>query len=333
MKPLFVTFSDPHIHIWKTHNKDNMRTQAHVRAVLEIGQVAKELDVPILMPGDLFHGFGKMELELQEVFWNMMDTWVWQGYPKIWGISGNHDQEAANYDEEKQSRSSFAMVARRSNGLINNLDFTDWKIKDTNLCLMGIPYLTYNKSFDDYVQKFRGLIRNDCFNILMIHTDLHGATDATGREIGTVEVIPANMRTYFKDFDMVLDGHLHQPQKLASNIVVVGSMIQQKRSDAGCDYGYWVGHDKDGEIKMKFHALKGYPQFIELEPGKEAPDNNNFYITTQEATEEDHTEIDHGFSNTASKEDLARNYMKVINETSVSKRKALVSLLNQADND
>lgn len=332
MKPLFVTFSDPHIHIWKTHNKDNMRTQAHVRAFLEIGQVAKELGVPILMPGDLFHGFGKMELELQEVFWNMMDLWEQQKYPKIWGISGNHDQESANYDEYKESRSSFAMVARKSGGLINNLDFTDFKVTE-EMHVFGLPYLTYNKSFDHYVQQYLKSLRPGKFNILLIHTDLHGATDATGREIGTVEEIPTNMKAYFKDFDMVLDGHLHQPQKLAQNIVVVGSPLQQKRSDVGDKYGYWIGSEVDGEIKMKFKPLKGYPEFVELKPGEMTPDNHNYYITTEEETEEDHEEVDHGFSNTASKEQLAKNYMKVIGETSISKRKALVTILNQADND
>lgn len=332
MRPLFVTFSDPHIHVWETYNKDNMRTQAHVRAMLEIGEVARDLEVPILMPGDLFHGFGKMPLSLQEVFWNMMDVWEQNGYPKIWGISGNHDQESANYDEEKQSRSSFRMVARRSKGLINALDFSDFKVSE-DLHVFGLPYVTYNKSFDHYVQIFRNLIRPGKYNILLIHTDLHGAKDASGREFGTVEEIPSNMKKYFRAFDMVLDGHLHQPQQLASNIVVVGSPIQQKRSDAGCEYGYWIGYEKDKEIIMKFKPLKGYPEFIELKPGEEAPDNKNFYITATDKVEEDHTEIDHGFSNTASKEQLATNYLKVIGESSISKRKALINILTEADHD
>ena len=330
MKPLAVAFSDLHIHNWKAHNKNGNRSRAHTNALLEIGGVAKDLRVPCLFSGDISHAFGKIDLELWDIFMEVFYLWGQNNYPMIYGITGNHDQESANYDSDKQSRSTWELLTRIFPKILYNLDFAH---TDTdNFRVMGIPYLTYNKSFDQWVRHFRTRLATTNANILLIHTDLHGAVDVAGREYNTTEEIPENMAEYFKDFDLVLSGHIHTPQKLGKNIIMVGSPLEQKRNDSGTDYGYWIIEGDPGKKpRAKFVPLFDYPKFIQLKPGEEPKDDHNYYLPAEEVIEK--AEVDTGFSNTVSKEKLVKRYLKHIGETSVAKKKALIHILNEAEGD
>lgn len=329
MKPIAVAFSDVHIHNWKTHNKDGLRTKAHSRAVLEIGGIAKDLGVPVLFPGDWGHAFGKVDLELWEIFIDIVEIWRANKYPAIIGITGNHDQESANYDEDQQSRSTWKIISRIWPDVFINVDFAE--LDQDNFRVFGIPYLTYNKSFDKWVTQFKGRLAKTNTNILMVHTDLHGATEATGREVGTVEGIPDDMQEYFRGFDIVLSGHIHTPQKLGKRILMVGAPLQQKRSDIGSDYGYWIIEAEGHKVHSKFIPLFDYPKFVQLQPGEEPAGDGNYYLPPEEVVKDE--QVDTGFSNTVSKEKLVKRYFRSIGEKSVSKKKALINILTEADGD
>ena len=326
--PIAVVFSDIHHHDWKTHNQDNCRTKSGFKAMMEIGAVAYHLKVPLLFGGDMFHGFGKISLSLKMAFTECMNDWVSSCYPKIMGVSGNHDQEGATYGEDQASLSSWEWAGKTYEACFN-IDFTCWATEKFKV--WGIPYLTYNKSLNHYVKQMGKEARaTDKRKILIIHTDLHGATEATGREVGTVEEVPEDMDSYFKDFDLVISGHIHTPQKLGKKILIPGSPTQQKKSDIGSEYGYWIIFDNGDRLIKKFIPLYNYPKFVQLKPGEEIPNGKDYYLSAEEETKEEEV-VELGFSSTTSKEKLVKRYMKQIGEDSIAKRKALIRTLDESE--
>jgi len=327
--PICVVFSDIHHHDWKTHNQDNRRTKAGFKAMLEIGSVAKQLGVPILFAGDFGHAFGKVSLDLWYEIVDTVNLWIDKGYPCIYGISGNHDQEGATYGEDQASKSLWELISKIWPKVFWNVDFATWVIGD--LKLYGMAHMTYNKSLVHYIQQFGKERRDDKINILLLHSDLHGAVEANGREVGTVEEVPENMDEFFHSFDLVISGHIHRAQKLGRKVLIPGSPMQQKKNDTGADYGYWIIFKKDTKLIKKFIPLFDYPKFVQLKPGEEAPSNGkDFYLSAEEKETEEEV-VDLGFHNTTSKEKIVRRYMKQIGEDSLAKRKALLRTLELAD--
>lgn len=337
MKPLAIVSGDWHIHTWKTFNEDGRRTKSQLSALYNMGYAAKQDNIPIIFTGDFGHAFGKVELELWFALVMFFNNWENQNFPKIIGISGNHDQEKANYDEDEASPDLWSLLCLIFPNVLVNLNWGELKLEGggTYLNLMGIPYTTYNKSFDKWVGHFQSQLQGGrkpgVFNILVIHTDLYGAMD-NGREVGTVEGIPKAMDEYFAYFDLVVSGHIHLPQKLGRKIYMIGAMQQQRRSDMDGEFGFWTMGENKGKLKMEFTHLDMLPKFIHLEPGQLPPDKDNYYITAETPAEETE-EIEMGFSSKSSKGQLVRNYMQAIGDKSVSKRIALTKMINSALDD
>lgn len=334
MKPLAIVSGDWHIHDWKTFNEDNRRTKSQLTALYNMGYTASQDNIPIIFTGDFGHAFGKVSLELWIALTIFFNNWEAKEFPPIIGISGNHDQEKANYDEDEASPDLWTLLCLLFPKVCVNLN---WRagvssVGGTYLNLMGIPYTTYNKSFDIWVKAFQKQIRSDAFNILVIHTDLYGAMD-NGREVGTVENIPKDMDEYFKGFDLVVSGHIHLPQKLGRKIYMVGAMLQQRRSDMDGEFGFWTMGEHKGKLKMEFTHLDMLPKFVYLKPDQMPPDRDNYYISAESLSDEEVEEVEMGFSSKSSKGELVRNYMKAIGDKSVSKRIALTKLLNSAIDD
>jgi hypothetical protein len=326
-----VVFSDIHLHDWKTYNPNGERANWGIKAMLEIGKTARIFGVPILFAGDMGHAFGKVSLNLWYQFAHMTNLWIDNGYPPITGISGNHDQEGATYSEESSSKSFWELISIIWPRVYRSVDFTSW-LASPQLKVWGIPYLTYNKTLANYVwQMGAESTQSGVFRILLIHTDLHGAVEATGREVGTVEEIPEDMDDFFGRFDLVVSGHIHKRQRLGKKVLIPGSPFQQKKSDMGADYGYWVIFSNGIKLLPKFVPLEEWPRFIQLQPGEEPRDDKNYYIPAEVAPIEEVGDL--GFSNTTSKVKLVSRYMKKIGETSVSKKKTLLNLLEDADQD
>lgn len=327
-KAIAIISGDWHIHTWKSFNEGDRRLKAHIDAVLNLGYLAKEYwGCPIIFTGDFGHNFGKASLKLLDAIKQLKHTWILNDLPPIIGISGNHDQEAANYSEDQKSRDLWSYVSDRNAGWFN----INWGNYGFGHCrVWGIPYLTYNKTFKDYLELVKKALCPDTYNILVIHTDLHGAMDGD-REVGSVEGIPQNMDEFFEGFDLVVSGHIHQHQKLGKKIYMVGALQQQRRSDIGKEFGYYILWDYRGKLKMEFKPLNDQPEFRILDPGQLPPDTFHYYISSEQSPEE--VEDDLGFSNSVSKTKLVKNYMKAIGEPSVSKRLLLTKLLNSVIDD
>ena len=315
-----VTASDIHLHEWKQFNKGNIRLINGLDVLSRLRAIGIKKKIPILMPGDLFHNDTSLSNSLLSIVLpyckNEFDT------TKItmFGIDGNHDQCEQNGFDHK-SPSYFETFSKVFKSFVS-LNYRS--IETENFTLHGIPYITNNIGFEEYVSNIE--LTEGKPNILMIHTDLPKAKDTNGREIGTALNIPNNLNKIFGRFDLVLAGHIHKPQILAKNVLMVGAPQQQRRTDKGNELGYWEIYS---DCSYKFIPFTCYPEFIDLEPGVKIPDNKNFYNTKPLKKQKETKGKSTKFSS-SNRNSLAKRYCKHNDIKETAKLLALKKYLNDA---
>lgn len=325
-KVIAVCSADWHIHNWKQFNEKGRRLRQDLNLFQFFSEICQKYDAPLLMPGDLF--------EKQKQLANKVITRSIKAYKKafedkgidsFW-ISGNHDQEEINNLEHKSSSYLHAFDAAFKT--FHLLDYT--YIQRGHSQIFGIPYLTGNVGMKKLLRKFRR-IPNPLgkTRILMIHTDLYGALDTDGREVGTTENIDENLKRFFEGFDIVICGHIHKPQIIVKGkVYMLGSPKHQNRGDIGCEMGYWLMYN---DLTMKFVPITKYPKFIEIYEDETAPDKDNFYIPTPRAKSSIDIPGTTGFSAKTNRRKLVKNWAKATGTKNQSKIKVLTKLLNQSD--
>lgn len=318
-KVIALAISDIHIHNWKTHNEKMRRTMATLEMMNYMAEKALKLEVPILFPGDLFHG---------EVGSNLL-TIVSRNWPEYFrdnfiGISGNHDQEEKSYID---APTNSMVTYLGSIGLMKCLDY-ECILISPGIMVYGIPYITYNKGLSDYLKNLE--VDPKKKNILLIHTDLYGALETDGREVDSVEGIPRDM-SIFDGFDLVLSGHIHKPQEIIpGKVLMVGAPNQQRKSDANGEFGYWEIYE---DLTYKFKNLGHMPKFRFYDEGSIPGNDTDYWIMNRRDGVETPDEDELEFSSRSSTTHLAKAFLKATGEKRISRRKALINILKEADND
>jgi DNA repair exonuclease SbcCD nuclease subunit len=320
-KIIALSISDIHIHKWKSHNEGMKRTKDTMKILQYVSNKAEELSVPVLCPGDLFHGeVGPILLSFVE------DHWPSYFRENFFAISGNHDQEEKSFVDSQQP----SMVTYfHKKGLLQCLDFEYRVLPD--FFTYGIPYLTYNKGLLQAIENLAVSTSDNYYKILMIHTDLYGAKESDGREVGTVEGLPRDMGKLFEPFDLVLCGHIHKPQEIIpGKVIMVGAPQQQRKSDADGEFGYWEIYS---DFSYKFVPLDWPSKFMFYNEGDIPGDDYNYWIMNRAegvgVVDEDTLE----FSSKSSTTHLAKAFLTATGEKRYSYKKALINTLKEADDD
>ena len=216
-----IALADLHINNWKPVNDyKNDRLLQCLRTLDIVGQRAKQLNVPILFPGDLFHKPKALDNDVIEEFINYYRLYIEDLGNTFIAISGNHDQSKKNtYDYKSPSYvKAFSNVFKS----LKCIDGSIYTQKEFVVC--GIPYLTFNKGLSRYMEFFKQQLKAESrFKILLIHSDIPGATNNSGYELKESKRIPTNINKFFSDFDLVLAGHIHKPQQLGNKVFMLGS--------------------------------------------------------------------------------------------------------------
>ena len=313
-KIVAIAFSDIHLNEWPEFNNNNHRLHNSLLVIRNICRVAKRNDVPVLFGGDLVHKYKSVTNSFLSITLPLLHKY---SEAPIWAISGNHDQSEKNTREN----GSPSYVETFSH-VIPNLHCIDWLTKENqHLAVHGVPYITGNIGFTEYVNSIK-LVKGK-MNILMLHTDLHGATTPQGMDLD-VHGIPEDMDSIFGRFDLVISGHIHKPAQLGPNIYMMGAPEQQNRGDAGTDMGYWVIYD---DASMEFVKVLS-PQFKFYNEGEETNDYDFWTLNKVdegEIREEKAEKLE--FDVNTSKTKLGRNYCKANNITDKKKRIALKKAL------
>jgi len=319
-KVIAVAFADIHLHKFRAFNVDNSRLHYSLQAWATIARIAKELEVPVLFAGDLFHNPKEVENQTMSMALKCYNANFERQGINCYAISGNHDMS------EKNSVTHTSPTHLDSFQHFKTFKKLDWGTayinKDWDVC--GLPY--FNSDKDIWVA-----LRNRAFwnnitkkKILLIHSDLPGAVTPEGFTVNETEFIKLK---HFKDFNIVLSGHIHKPQKLGKNIYMLGSPIHQNLGDEGNENGYWLICD-DGTAVFK--PLSTFPKFRRLKQGEKPYNDLDYFIEPTEVLAEESAESNE-FSLNNSRKKLAKQYCA---STGIKKKayiRALTHVLNQAE--
>lgn len=262
----FIAFSDLQVEDWSRFSTNHSRLGHALKAVKIISKDAMRYKCPVLFCGDFFDNPKELSnLVISSTFINFHRT---LGSIPVYAISGNHDQSESNTSTH-QSPSHLDLY----NYAFDNFHLIDGTFKDTlkgNYRIHGIPYLKDNRGFVGMVKKARKYIEPRVKNILLVHTDFHNITYNKKQKSGTIENLPRKLNQLFRGFDLILSGHIHTPQVIRKNIVMLGATNHQRVSDMGVKMGYWRIFK---DLSYEFVPL-GLPEF------KIGIDKNdgNFYI-------------------------------------------------------
>lgn len=248
-KLIALALGDLHFEDWKQFNEDGRRIDAHlsVWALLEEECIAE--GVPLIFTGDLFHNPKHISNKLLA---KVLPTLA-QAEHLIIGIDGNHDQDSGSRIDN-QPNSYFKTMSQAFPDTFKCINFSSYEIH--GVVYHGVPYLTLNVGFEDYVKNIK--LDKTKKNVLVIHSDLPGAMDTNNMEVGSVHGISAQYSKVFKRFDLVLSGHIHKYQQLASNVYMVGAPLQQRRTDRNCEMGYVRIYD---DLSIEFVEIENTPKF------------------------------------------------------------------------
>lgn len=322
-KVIAIACADLHLYNWPQFNEDQRRLKVAYKFLTMLTGGARELQVPILFPGDLYHLFDRIDNVTYNFFNPLFQKLDSENKVHIYGISGNHDLSEKN-TKDYRSPSLFLGACKAFPNLFKSVEFTRVGIQTLNI--MGIPYISHNVDFGEIVKEMREYIREGFHNILLIHCDLWGARDPSGREVNTVENIPRNLGKFFSGFDIVLSGHIHKYENLWKNIYMIGSPYQQRKSDMGCKMGYLLIYN-DLSVEFKVYPA---PEFKIYDKEKGHPDTGDYWIPTVKIDKREKEEK-RKFSTSMSKTSLAKSYLRAKGITNPTKVKALINALRKVE--
>jgi len=320
-KLIGIATGDFHLNNWKQFNPKGKRLKQNLDMVRDFIILSNDRKVPIWFTGDFLHTPDFISNKLLDAITETLQG-LFEKYPnaKMYAITGNHDQSESN-TLTTPSPSYIKSLSR----VIPNIICIDYKsVLTKGVMLHGIPYLDHNRGFEEAIKN--NWLEPGLKHILMIHTNLYGATDPSGYEVSSVENIPRNMGKFFKDFDMVLSGHIHKTKELWPNkVYMVGSPCQQRKSDMGCKMCYLEIYE---DLKVKT-VETNYPEFRYYD-GDKPPDDFNYWMPKPKK-KENKIEVIKTFNNTLSRRDIVDSYFDVKGIDSNIKKKFLMDLLNSVE--
>lgn len=328
-KILFLAYSDIHHNIWNQFNKDNRRLEVSCNAESTIFGRARRKNCPILFAGDLLHLWEAISNELLADIlphYKSMDNfgvkWV--------GISGNHDQSTINTRENRSP--SYVKTFSQIFDNLHCIDFNEARFQSLNVSVYGIPYLTHDEGLLEELKLVNKGRSDSKKHILMLHTTLPDTKDTNGRLIQT-NTIGKEVMEELEKFDLVLVGHVHKPMKLGKrkHIIQLGATNQQRKTDKDCELGYWEIYD---DMSVKFRKLRT-PKFVELEPGQKTPKGKDYYYNRlEEKINNDVSDKNEKkFKDIDNKKVLATSYLKERGIKSPKKKRILIEILKDEDDD
>lgn len=322
MKPLAIISADWHCHKFSNFNVDDSRLKWTLLAGHFILKKAAHLKVPHLFCGDLIHSPKEAENETITSTFNLFRS---VEDVTTYAISGNHDMSEKNGG------------AFKSPSWLNMLYGHEYfkkanAYKDNKMFLKGIDYHNDNEQLYKAVKEYKN-IKSNLPKILMLHSDMPGAHTPEGIELEEAYAFKnAKLDKIFKEWDLVICGHIHLPQKLSKKVYMIGPPIHQTISDAGYNFGYWILYD---DLTLKHIHLPQFPKFIKLPKGEKPPLEQSgivdYYITEEEEITSDDLPVGELFNIDKSRKILAQNYMKVRGINSKAKKIALIKALSKVE--
>lgn len=314
-KLIALASSDWHLHDWQSFNEESIRTQVTVDFMVYLFDLADSYKVPILFEGDLFHtpkGLSNKVLSIISKVFNYIKK---TSKSQLIGISGNHEKD--------QGISLFETICRIYPENFKCIDHEKSGISMANgITICGISHTRRNEGLVDRIKEM-AKIKGP--KILLLHTELYGAPDPSGYDLEP-QNIPRNLKSLFKDFNLVLAGHVHAYTQVCDNVYMVGAPNQQRKSDSGCKMGYLEIYD-DFSVVFKQYSTPEFKYYKEEDGHKETDD---YWVQIPKPKKLKKTS-EAEFKPTMGRHDMAEQYAEEKGIKSKRKVKALIDILNRAD--
>lgn len=282
----FLIFSDLHIHKYKNHNESkNSRFYDCLRVLEDVFEMAYSRKIKhILFCGDLFDSPKELDTEVINETFTTFKGLLYNTNIQFISISGNHDISTKSlYGEYINSSQKFL-----SKALSNFILLDDKSIKIGDVTINGFRYYDFTEDFlKDYNNReYEGKVIN------LIHQSPIGISN---------KFIHADL-DISKLKGMTFCGHIHTPEILADNFVVVGNPIHRDKGDIDQEKYIWV-YDTDTE-ELEVIQLEGYMKFT----SEETEDSNDIVVIKPLEVESENF----GMSN--DEEGLLESYLKSVNK-------------------
>lgn len=268
----FLAFSDIHIHPFKQFSELmpdglNSRLQHALNCMSLIRKYAKKKGVPtILFGGDLFHKRDFIDVVTYNAAYDQFVAMKKDNLDVV-VVPGNHDRVTRG----GSTHSLWAMrhmmrvasdpkVLSVAGGKVYCLPYTH----DPEEAKEGLRKLA------EHAKKTQG------YKVLVVHAGIAGAVTGAidyalpGEEISVRDLMPDR-------YDLVLLGHYHKRQALASNVMYIGSPLQHDFGDRNdAEKGFIEVDLETGKLE---HIPLHQPQFHLLEVGNKPPviNDTDFY--------------------------------------------------------
>lgn len=330
---LALAYSDIHKYSFPAFAKEKYSRFKMSLSVEEyISKQAKELKVPVLFCGDMFHDPKSLENYILEESIAHFGKHFHKNSIQFYAISGNHDMSEKNLKDnisptylrafDKMGFSNFNLVDNKRETIGAGVD------------VYGIPYYHDDSYFFERIKELNRKLKTEKHynrrSILLIHRDIPGAATPLGFKTEDIQGFPKKIDKLWDNFTWVLSGHIHKPQQLSDKCFMLGSPIHQTTGDIGCEMGYWKVYDD----KVKFISLNHlFPTFIQLGPGEEPYNDKDYFLPFIEDKKEDNKEGTITFSTSLTPKKLVKRYFKAKGLKNKTQRRILTNLLIDAKND
>lgn len=303
--PIAIASSDWHFHKFNAFNENNRRLRETAKAARMILQISTNLGIPHLFCGDMVHNPLAID---NDVAHELIETLLITKANTLC-ISGNHDMP------DKNSFNGESMSYMKTLGLLGLTEMV-WKdgLLEETILIYGFDYHDSDVHLLDSIKDYENTSefkKDRRRKILMLHSDCPGAKTPAGIEIGEAKHFPRHLDKLFSNWDLVLFGHIHKPQKLSKKCYMLGSPIQQTIGDIGTEMGYWTIYN---DLSIEFKCLNHiFPTFKLLGRG-EQPNNKRDYFIPYETPIEEIAELKNDsqeFNMSLSRKKLAQKYCRI----------------------
>ena len=223
----------------------------------------------MLMPGDMFHHRGTIDVTVFNAMYKVLDSYYQLGIT-IHAVAGNHDQVDASIVPVS------AIHAFRE--IIHVIEKPEYFTIKDQVEVVAIPY-SKDKSFVlESMKKLRELCKEPRQAILMVHLGIDGGLVGSGMYMMSDEYTLRDLM--YDKWKYVIAGHYHQPQILEYNSIYCGTPVQNNFGDElkGKDgYNGFFVVDTDRRWNVEFVPIIA-PRFITFSSAEELEAADAEYI-------------------------------------------------------
>lgn len=235
-KPIFVLSADWHL---QSSNIDLIKSLASQKCAL-----AKSLGLSeVIVLGDIINSRIAQRLDVLTGFLEILDIFE-ENNIRLIAISGNHDRynylEINSFLDPFQHHPNF-LLTRDSSTLFQ--------------APVALTFLSFFKE-EKWLEIYKSLSINEGFkNILCTHIGFQGSLNNDGSKHESI-IKPE----LFKDWDLVLSGHIHNQCKVAKNIFHIPSICQNNFGE-DLEKGFTVLYDD-----LSFELVKSdFPKYLTVQ--------------------------------------------------------------------